>query len=67
MKKLNLLMLGDYDPIQNKNNVLETIFINSEGKIWDMPSSDGYDVIDCRNSIMMAGGIDLHTHWRWKN
>ena len=27
-----------------------------------MPSSDGYDVIDCCNSIMMAGGIDLHTH-----
>ena len=68
MKEIKFINARVIDPIQNKNNVLETIFINPEGKIWNMPSSDGYDVIDCRNSIMMAGGIDLHTHiGGWKN
>ena len=62
MKEIKFINARVIDPIQNKNNVLETIFINSEGKIENMSSSDGYDVIDCRNSVMMAGGIDLHTH-----
>ena len=62
MKGIKFINARVIDPIQKKNNVLDTIFISPEGKIENIPSSDGYDVIDCCNSIMMAGGIDLHTH-----
>ena len=54
MKEIKFINARVIDPIQKKNNVLETIFISPEGKIENIPSSDGYDVIDCRNSIMMS-------------
>ena len=61
MKEIKFINARVIDPIQKKNNVLETIFISPEGKIENISSSDGYDVINCCNSIMMSGGIDLRS------
>ena len=51
MKEMKFINARVIDPLQNKNNVLETIFISPEGKIENIPSSDGYDVIDCCNYL----------------
>ena len=41
MKEIKFINARVIDPIQKKNNVLETIFISPEGKIENIPSSDG--------------------------
>ena len=48
MKEIKFINARVIDPIQKKNNVLETIFISPEGKIENISSSDGYDVIHDR-------------------
>ncbi|ADQ14390.1 formylmethanofuran dehydrogenase subunit A [Halanaerobium hydrogeniformans] len=59
-----------YDPKNNKDGVKEDIWIKDE-KIVDKPSEreikelkakDQLEEIDLQNKIVMAGGVDIHSH-----
>ena len=62
MREIKFMNATIIDPLQNKNRILETVYVNADGRIGITQSSNECDVIDCHNSVMMAGGIDLHTH-----
>jgi len=50
------------DPVQKINNIKQDLLIK-DGLIVDkFDSLDRFEVIDCSDMIVMAGGIDMHTH-----
>ena len=62
MTKIRLINAKIIDPLQGKNKVIETIHITTQGRIGSTDLVEDNEEIDCRNMVMMAGGIDLHTH-----
>ena len=59
-----------YDPKNNKAGVKEDIWIEnekivaepSERKIKELKEKDNLEEIDLENKIVMAGGVDIHSH-----
>ena len=50
------------DPTQNLNLVQKDLFIKNGRLVSHFEFSDKYKEIDCKKMVVMAGGIDLHTH-----
>ena len=49
-----------YDPINGKNGVIEDIYFEN-GRIVEGGSAD-CDVLDASGCVVMAGGVDVHSH-----
>ena len=50
------------DPSQNLNCVQKDILIKEGSLVSNFEFTDKFEEINCENMIIMAGGIDLHTH-----
>ncbi|OUW00146.1 MAG: formylmethanofuran dehydrogenase subunit A [Betaproteobacteria bacterium TMED156] len=50
------------DPSQGLDHVNKCIFIKDEKIVEKLDSTDKFEDVDCTDMIVMAGGIDMHTH-----
>ena len=50
------------DPTQNLDLVQKDLYIKNGKLVSHFDDSDKYKEIDCEKMVVMAGGIDLHTH-----